>query len=177
MDNQKKYPPGPCHNALSARVGDWIEYRERYDSEATKYSLVEEVGWQHNGGKVWSYLTNHTWVSNILVVKVDKSANNATIENAEKEKFEALKNTHIGTLRSIGTVQYFLDALDQLDVSMTLKVAIQCVVKGDIKNLRVASFLISERAGQMQEIEALSPNFIKDLMQPTNTEFSEGGKI
>jgi hypothetical protein len=135
----------PCDNALAAMPGDMITFETDSGVITGPGGIVKTAGWQPtgNGGKIWHYETVHgVLVPYTSVIRVDKRQSSVAFPVQSHESLTA------------ENLQLFFDMLDNLEMSRNLKTAIDCVVKGDVKNLEIAVFLIQQR---IKSLKFVSP--------------------
>lgn len=127
----------PGHDALSAMPGDSIEFK---DGTGFSVGRVKTAGWQPapKGGKIWTYeLEDGNLVPNTSVLNVTRGA---------------LEKNSVETLDDITGKAHLLKAVEQADISSTLKTAIVCIVRGDVANMEVGRFLIDQRIRELKEL-------------------------
>lgn len=147
----------PCDGALNARPGDEIHFT--LDGILIK-DLVKSSGLvpTGNGGRVWTYETiNNSSVPYSIVEKVVKGEGN-NVEEIPPFKISLSpslqkENIDVEDLFGFATLGF---AADRSELATVLKTAVHCLIMGDYKNLEVASFLISQRAKELKELEFAS---------------------
>jgi hypothetical protein len=144
----------PSDDALTAEPGDKIFYID--PSGRVDQGFVQSCFWDSSvkGGKVWAYKLDDPvrTIPNLWVTAVFKKthtdvsslypSNMTTVlaEWSEVDKVRAREKTE------------FLSWLDNILPSPSLKTAIHCIIDGDVKNLKVARFLIDKRVKQLNEL-------------------------
>lgn len=125
------------YNQLSAMPGDVIIFQ---NGSIEGVGTVRTAGWQPapNGGKIWTYeLEDGNLIPNTSVKTVTRGA-------SEKNSVE--------TLDDITRKSHLLKAVEQAEISSTLKTAIFCIVRGDVANMEVGRFLIDQRIRELKEL-------------------------
>lgn len=142
-------------NTLSAMPGDFIDWitRSEFDKQCAE---VESCGFQplpDGKGKLWTYrTTDGAIVPHDKVTKIERRKQKTTADYLSKQEFvkssEPNPSFEEKELRADIT-----RAVQMLDISNHMKVAIVCLLADDPINLTLAETLITHRLREINELE------------------------